>query len=69
LDRLFYEAYPKERQQGREPLQYMIAIAVKVGQYLTDKDFQGNAYPIKTPERVKEDLAKAVFAVLTSDRS
>lgn len=71
LDGLFYEAYPNDKNQSgwRTPTQYAISVAIKVAQYLTDKDFKWREHPIKTPDVVKWDLRKAVAAVLLSDRT
>lgn len=70
LSWLFYEAYPHNPADSwRTPLQYAIAIAIKVSQYLNDTDYRWNAYHIITPDDVKRDLARTVAAVLQSDRS
>lgn len=70
LGRLFYEAYPNRSQwEWKNPTQYAIAIAIKVSQYLTDKDFKWYDHPIKTPDVVKWDIRKTIAAVLLSDRT
>ncbi len=70
LSRLFYEAYPDDiAGSWRTPLQYVIAIAIKVSQYLNDTDYRWNAYHIIIPDEVKRDLSRTVAAVILSDRS